>query len=116
MVSEHDARKAGCEVVKQVEHPLLSGLLYPGLQVGNRAYLLVLLVARWQFHSRCSATGTGRGAPRRRRAVRRRGPAEDLHVRGEVPAGAGLQEARAPHEPDGAGPVGREDELQRGVQ
>ena len=33
LVSEHDARKAGAEVVKQSEHPLLSGLLYPGLQV-----------------------------------------------------------------------------------
>lgn len=33
MVTEHDAKKAGAEVVKQVEHPLLSGLLYPGLQV-----------------------------------------------------------------------------------
>lgn len=30
---QHDARKAGSEVVKQVQHPLLSGLLYPGLQV-----------------------------------------------------------------------------------
>ncbi|KAK0154849.1 Tyrosine--tRNA ligase, cytoplasmic [Merluccius polli] len=31
MVTEHDAKKAGAEVVKQVEHPLLSGLLldYP---------------------------------------------------------------------------------------
>ena len=33
MVTEHDAKKAGAEVVKQVDHPLLSGLLYPGLQV-----------------------------------------------------------------------------------
>lgn len=33
LVTEHDARKAGAEVVKQVDHPLLSGLLYPGLQV-----------------------------------------------------------------------------------
>ncbi|KAG7280463.1 hypothetical protein CRUP_033764 [Coryphaenoides rupestris] len=32
MVTEHDAKKAGAEVVKQVDHPLLSGLLYPGLQ------------------------------------------------------------------------------------
>ncbi|CAL8294652.1 unnamed protein product [Merluccius merluccius] len=31
MVTEHDAKKAGAEVVKQVERPLLSGLLYPGL-------------------------------------------------------------------------------------
>lgn len=33
VVTQHDAKKAGAEVVKQVEHPLLSGLLYPGLQV-----------------------------------------------------------------------------------
>jgi tyrosyl-tRNA synthetase len=33
VVSEHDAKKAGAEVVKQVSSPLLSGLLYPGLQV-----------------------------------------------------------------------------------
>lgn len=30
IITEHDAKKAGAEVVKQVEHPLLSGLLYPG--------------------------------------------------------------------------------------
>ena len=35
LVTEHDAKKAGAEVVKQVSHPLLSGLLYPGLQVSN---------------------------------------------------------------------------------
>lgn len=33
LVTEHDAKKAGAEVVKQVEHPLLSGLLYPGMSV-----------------------------------------------------------------------------------
>lgn len=38
MVTDHDARKAGAEVVKQVEHPLLSGLLYPGLQVRMTKY------------------------------------------------------------------------------
>ncbi|KRZ10675.1 Tyrosine--tRNA ligase, cytoplasmic [Trichinella zimbabwensis] len=32
LVTQHDAKKAGAEVVKQVEHPLLSGLLYPCLQ------------------------------------------------------------------------------------
>ncbi len=31
---QHDAKKAGAEVVKQVKNALLSGLLYPGLQVG----------------------------------------------------------------------------------
>ncbi|CAF3895751.1 unnamed protein product, partial [Rotaria magnacalcarata] len=32
VVTEHDAKKAGAEVVKQVASALLSGLLYPGLQ------------------------------------------------------------------------------------
>lgn len=36
---QHDAKKAGAEVVKQVQHPLLSGLLYPGLQVNTDEYL-----------------------------------------------------------------------------
>lgn len=39
MVTEHDAKKAGAEVVKQVDHPLLSGLLYPGLQALDEQYL-----------------------------------------------------------------------------
>ena len=38
---QHDVRKAGAEVVKQVEHPLLSGLLYPGLQALDEEYLKV---------------------------------------------------------------------------
>ena len=33
MLTEHDAKKAGAEVVKQVQHPMISSLLYPGLQV-----------------------------------------------------------------------------------
>ncbi|XP_068924227.1 tyrosine--tRNA ligase, cytoplasmic isoform X2 [Petaurus breviceps papuanus] len=41
MVTQHDAKKAGAEVVKQVEHPLLSGLLYPGLQALDEEYLKV---------------------------------------------------------------------------
>jgi tyrosyl-tRNA synthetase len=40
-VSEHDAKKAGAEVVKQVDSPLLSGLLYPGLQALDEEYLKV---------------------------------------------------------------------------
>jgi len=39
LVTEHDAKKAGAEVVKQVAHPLLSGLLYPGLQALDEQYL-----------------------------------------------------------------------------
>ena len=41
LVTDHDARKAGAEVVKQVAHPLLSGLLYPGLQALDEEYLNV---------------------------------------------------------------------------
>jgi len=39
MVTEHDAKKAGAEVVKQVDNALLSGLLYPGLQALDEQYL-----------------------------------------------------------------------------
>ena len=39
MVSEHDAKKAGAEVVKQSQNPLISGLLYPGLQGLDEEYL-----------------------------------------------------------------------------
>lgn len=39
LVSEHDAKKAGAEVVKQSNNPLLSGLLYPGLQALDEQYL-----------------------------------------------------------------------------
>ena len=41
MCTEHDARKAGAEVVKQAANPLLSGLLYPGLQALDEEYLEV---------------------------------------------------------------------------
>ncbi|KAK4326267.1 hypothetical protein Pmani_003199 [Petrolisthes manimaculis] len=39
MVTQHDAIKAGAEVVKQVHSPLQSGLLYPGLQALDEEYL-----------------------------------------------------------------------------
>ncbi|KAL1919943.1 uncharacterized protein VTP21DRAFT_1875 [Calcarisporiella thermophila] len=38
-VTEHDAKKAGAEVVKQVANPLLSGLLYPGMQALDEEFL-----------------------------------------------------------------------------
>lgn len=41
VVTQHDAKKAGAEVVKQVEYPFLSGLLYPGLQALDEEYLHV---------------------------------------------------------------------------
>lgn len=41
VVTEHDAKKAGAEVVKQVATPFLSGLLYPGLQALDEEYLKV---------------------------------------------------------------------------
>ena len=33
ILTEHDAKKAGAEVVKQAENSLISSLLYPALQV-----------------------------------------------------------------------------------
>jgi tyrosyl-tRNA synthetase len=39
ITSEHDAKKAGAEVVKQTESPPLSGLLYPLLQALDEEYL-----------------------------------------------------------------------------
>ncbi|KAK2172722.1 hypothetical protein NP493_931g00074 [Ridgeia piscesae] len=41
LVTEHDAKKAGAEVVKQVEHPLLSGMIYPLLQALDEQHLSV---------------------------------------------------------------------------
>ncbi|KAJ1374704.1 hypothetical protein KIN20_037453 [Parelaphostrongylus tenuis] len=41
LVSHRDALRAGAEVVKQVESPLLSGLLYPLLQALDEQYLKV---------------------------------------------------------------------------
>ncbi|CAH8599276.1 unnamed protein product [Schistosoma curassoni] len=41
LTSVHDARKAGAEVVKQVNNPLVSGLLYPLLQALDEVHLNV---------------------------------------------------------------------------
>lgn len=41
VVSEHDARRAGSETVKQSANPPLSGLLYPVLQILDEEYLKV---------------------------------------------------------------------------
>lgn len=37
--TERDAKRAGAEVVKQVENPLLSGLMYPGMQALDEEFL-----------------------------------------------------------------------------
>lgn len=39
VVTEHDAKKAGAEVVKQVTSPLLSGLVYPLMQALDEEHL-----------------------------------------------------------------------------
>ena len=39
LTSEHDARRAGAEIVKQSANPPLSGLLYPLLQILDEQYL-----------------------------------------------------------------------------
>lgn len=39
IVTEHDSKKAGAEVVKQVSNPLLSGLVYPLMQALDEEHL-----------------------------------------------------------------------------
>jgi tyrosyl-tRNA synthetase len=39
VVTEHDSKKAGAEVIKQVASPLLSGLIYPLMQALDEEYL-----------------------------------------------------------------------------
>ena len=39
VVTEHDAKKAGAEVVKQMENAPLSGLIYPLMQTLDEQYL-----------------------------------------------------------------------------
>ena len=56
VVTQHDAKKAGAEVVKQVEHPLLSGLLYPGLQVRGEAGWQSLLAGEVLGEARTAGT------------------------------------------------------------
>ncbi|WBW75261.1 cytoplasmic tyrosine-tRNA ligase Yrs1 [Schizosaccharomyces osmophilus] len=41
VTTEHDAMRAGAEVVKQVASPLLSSLMYPGMQALDEQYLNV---------------------------------------------------------------------------
>ncbi|KAH9385408.1 tyrosyl-tRNA synthetase [Nematocida major] len=41
MVSVNDARRAGAEVVKQTDNPILSGLVYPGMQALDEEHLKV---------------------------------------------------------------------------
>ena len=62
IVMEHDARKAGAEVVKQVSHQLLSGLLYPGLQALDEQYLGVDAPTQGKgCQGKEQAIGVGRG-------------------------------------------------------
>ncbi|KAF8127859.1 hypothetical protein EV363DRAFT_1433317 [Boletus edulis] len=46
--TEHDFKKAGSEVVKQVASPLLSRLIYPGLQALDEQYLEVDFQSSWR--------------------------------------------------------------------
>jgi tyrosyl-tRNA synthetase len=50
LVSEHDAKKAGAEIVKQSDNAPLSGLLYPILQVLDEEHLRVDAQLGGRFH------------------------------------------------------------------
>lgn len=54
LITEHDAKKAGAEVVKQVENPLLSGLIYPGYYFTPKDVCL-RIVARLHAATWCSS-------------------------------------------------------------
>lgn len=41
LTSEHDAKKAGAQVVKQVENPMVSSLVYPAMQALDEEHLCV---------------------------------------------------------------------------
>ncbi|KAI5190483.1 tyrosyl-tRNA synthetase [Nematocida sp. AWRm77] len=41
LITVHDAQRAGSDVVKQTKNPLLSGLVYPGMQALDEEYLQV---------------------------------------------------------------------------
>lgn len=38
-ITEHDAKRAGSDVVKQIKNPVMSSLIYPGLQALDEEYL-----------------------------------------------------------------------------
>ncbi len=84
-VTEHDAKKAGAEVVKQVASPCCPACS-------------TLDCRRWT------------SIPRRRYAVWRRRQRKDLHLRRNSICPSGLQEARAFDERHGARVEGEQDE------
>ena len=81
LVTEHDAKKAGSEVVRQVEHPRLAGLLYPGLQALDEQHLQ----CDAQFGGVDQACARARPTPARRpAAVRANRAGAECERRGEA--------------------------------
>lgn len=107
IVTEHDAKKAGAEVVKQVESPLLSGLLYPGLQALDEQYL----DCDFQFGGVDQVRLCTPIFPQLPPAEHGSNTAQNLHVRGTIPPAPGLQEACAPDERYGPRTERRQDVL-----
>ncbi len=114
-VTEHDAKKAGAEVVKQVESPLLSGLLYPGLQALDEQYLDV----DFQFGGVDQVRG-GIHLPQLESVTHAFDDdglyvyaAENFHLCGTLPSTPWLCEACPPHERDGSRPGRRQNVLFR---
>ena len=106
-VTEHDAKKAGAEVVKQVESPLLSGLLYPGLQALDEQYLDV----DFQFGGVDQVRTYARGFHSLMTTMVN--IAENFHVRRAIPPTPRLCQTCAPHERDGSWPRRWQDVLLR---
>ena len=114
-VTEHDAKKAGAEVVKQVESPLLSGLLYPGLQALDEQYLDVDFqfggvdqVRARIYLSFARICQTHLFFDEQMACVY---TAENLHLCRTLPATPWICEACSPHECDGPRPGRRQNVL-----
>jgi hypothetical protein len=86
VVTEHDAKKTGAEVVKQMENATLSGLIYPLMQSGRRI-------------------------PQSGRTIRECGSAQDLRVSEGGTAARRLQGASTLYEPDGSWSARRQDSI-----
>lgn len=87
LISEHDAKRAGAEVVKQTDNAPLSGLLYPILQVLDEQYLDVDV----QFGGECIQQDTFH---RRKLTCPRPRPAQAVHRCQGLAAKAWIQRGR----------------------
>lgn len=99
VITEHDAKKAGAEVVKQIEHPLVSGLLYPGIFL-----IIKIIVSVYYAFCVCDCrrfTGARWAILEGGCAVWWSRSEENIHVFWEVLTAAGIWKTSSFDEPNG---------------